>query len=148
MTVQTGGRQVLVHGLALILAGLLWGMCVPLTPYPRLALGAHIQFNVNGMLLILLSLVLTKVPNRSGAGTAGAMVFTAWMTWPMALSEVANAWWGTRQVLPIAAEQAGASGGATWQELIVTACHIPGSIGLILTVGLLLSGVLRQVDPG
>jgi hypothetical protein len=41
MTIQTGGRQILIHGLALILAGLLWGFAPPMTPFPRLALGAH-----------------------------------------------------------------------------------------------------------
>ena len=44
MTIQTGGKQILIHGLALVLAGLVWGFAPPLTPYPRLAVGAHIQF--------------------------------------------------------------------------------------------------------
>ena len=32
MTMQTGGRQILLHGLALILAGLVFGFAPPLTP--------------------------------------------------------------------------------------------------------------------
>jgi hypothetical protein len=39
MTVQTGGKPILIHGLSLILAGLVWGFAPPLMPYPRLALG-------------------------------------------------------------------------------------------------------------
>ena len=71
MRVQTGGKQILIHGLALILAGLVWGFIVPTTPYPRLALGAHVQFETNGMLFVLLAVLLLTVPhsaerNRSG----------------------------------------------------------------------------------
>jgi hypothetical protein len=29
MTIHTGGKQILIHGLALILAGLLWGFAPP-----------------------------------------------------------------------------------------------------------------------
>ena len=39
MSVRSGGRQILMHGIVLILVGLLWGVVVPSTPYPRLALG-------------------------------------------------------------------------------------------------------------
>ncbi len=59
MTIQTGGKQILIHGLALVLAGLVWGFALgfapPLTPYPRLAVGAHIQFATNGLLFVVAS---------------------------------------------------------------------------------------------
>jgi hydroxylaminobenzene mutase len=61
----------------------------------------------------------------------------------MALSEVANAWWGTTQMLPIAAAQAGATGGASWQESLVALAHIAAALGLILAWLLLLVGFLR-----
>ena len=60
MTIQTGGKQILLHGLALILAGLLWGFAPSLTPYPRLAVGAHIQFETNGLLFVVLGILLLK----------------------------------------------------------------------------------------
>jgi hydroxylaminobenzene mutase len=83
LTVQTGGKQTLIHGLALILAGLLWGVAPPVTPYPRLAVGAHVQFETNGLLFLVLGILLLKLPHR--------VVISAWLTWLMALSEVANA---------------------------------------------------------
>lgn len=61
----------------------------------------------------------------------------------MALSEVANAWWGARQTLPIAAAQAGATGAAPWQELIVTGAHVAAGLGLITAWALLIIGFLR-----
>ena len=93
MSVQSGGRQVLVHGMVLVLVGLLWGLVVPATPYPRLALGAHIQFETNGVLFIVLATLLLKLPHRVGRKSVFVMVLSAWLTWCMALSEVANAWW-------------------------------------------------------
>ena len=144
MTVQTGGKQVLIHGLALILAGLIWGFAPPLTPYPRLALGAHLQFETNGLLFVVLGILLLKLPHHVGEKAVAVMVVSAWLTWLMALSEVANAWWGASQMLPIAAKQAGA---APWQELVVKLCHIPAALGLILSWGLLIIGFVKHPEP-
>lgn len=144
MTVQTGGRQLLVHGLALILAGLLFGFGPLFAPYPRLALGAHIQFVTNGMLIAVLALVVLNVPHRAGPRSVRVMVVSAWLTWFMALSEAANGWWGANQMLPIAAGQAGATGAAPWQEAVVKLCHLPAALGLILSVALLIKGILHH----
>jgi hypothetical protein len=140
MTEQSGSRHILFNGLALVLAGLVWGIFVPSTPFPRLALGAHVQFVENGMLLIVLAALLLTLPHNVGHKSIVVMVTTAWLTWAMALSEVANAWWGTRQTLPIAAGQAGASGGAGWQETIITVTHMGAGLMLILAWALLIVG--------
>jgi hypothetical protein len=129
MTVQTGGKQVLIHGLALIFAGLIWGFAPPLASYPRLALGTHLQFETNGLLFVVLGILLLKLPHCVGDKAVAVMVVSAWLTWPMALSEVAKAWWGASRMLPIAAKQAGAAGAAPWQELVVKLCHVPAVPG-------------------
>jgi (hydroxyamino)benzene mutase len=147
MSIPTGGKQILIHGLALILAGLVWGFAPPLTPYPRLALGAHIQFVTNGMLLVLLGILLLKLPHSVGHKAVWVMVVTAWLTWPMALSEAANAWWGANQILPIAAKQAGAVGATPWQELVVKLCHLPAALSLILSWTLLIVGFVKHREP-
>ena len=144
MNLNSTNRQLLFHGLTLILAGLLWGLVVPATPFPRLALGAHIQFMVNGMLFVIMATMLIALPNAVGSRSLRLMVIAAWLTWAMALSEVANAWWGTQQTLPIAAAQAGATGAAPWQELIVTGAHVAAGLGLIVAWGLLITGFLRN----
>ena len=143
MSIQSGGQQVLIHGMALVLVGLVWGLVVPHTPHPRLALGAHIQFVTNGMLLIVLAVLLLKLPNRVGPKSVWMMVLAAWLTWPMALSEAANAWWGTTQMLPIVASQAGVTGGQAWQELLVKLSHIAAGLGLIVAWALLLAGFVK-----
>jgi (hydroxyamino)benzene mutase len=40
---ETLGLSVMKHGMALMVVGLIWGFFVPETPFPRLALAAHIQ---------------------------------------------------------------------------------------------------------
>ena len=144
LTAQVGGRQILIHGLALILAGLIWGFAPPLTTYPRLALGAHLQFETNGLLFVVLAILLLKLPHRVADNAVWVIVISAWLTWLMALSEVANSWWGANQMLPIAAKQAGATGAAPWQELVVKLCHIPAALGLILSLTLLIIGFVKE----
>ncbi|WP_295686263.1 hypothetical protein [uncultured Nevskia sp.] len=144
MSVLDRGRQILVHGLVLILVGLVWGLVVPHTPFPRLALGAHIQLVTNGMLFVAMALLLLAVPNNVSARSASVMLVAACLTWIMALTEVANSWWGTSQILPLAAQQAGATGGAVWQELIVKLAHIGAGLALILAWALLVAGFLRK----
>ena len=144
MTVHGGSRQMLIHGMVLVLVGLVWGLAVPGTPHPRLALGAHIQFVSNGILFIVLATAMLTLPNRVGIKSVWVMVVAAWLTWAMAISEVANSWWGTTQMLPIAAGQAGATGGDSWQEMIVALAHIGAGVGLIAGWVLLLVGFLRN----
>jgi hydroxylaminobenzene mutase len=67
MTVAGGSRQILIHGMLLVMVGLVLGFAVPATPHPRLALGAHIQFVLNGMLFIALATVLLTLSQQVGA---------------------------------------------------------------------------------
>jgi (hydroxyamino)benzene mutase len=143
MTIPSAGRQILIHGIAFILTGLLWGLVVPHTPFPRLAMGAHIQLEDSGMLFLLLAILLLKLPHNVGHKSASVMVVAAWLTWAMALSEIANAWWGTNQMLPIAATQAGATGGLPWQESLLKLTHIAAGLGLIVAWALLLVGFVK-----
>jgi (hydroxyamino)benzene mutase len=144
MSIQDRSRHILIHGLMLVMVGLLWGFVVPHTPHPRLALGAHIQFVTNGLLIIIMAAMLLKLPHNVGPKSAGVMLLAAWLIWPMALSEAANAWWGTTQMLPIAAGQAGAMGGAAWHELVVKLTHIAAGLALVAAWGLLAAGFLKK----
>lgn len=144
VVIQVRGRQILTQGLLLVMVGLLLGFVVPLAPFPRLALGAHIQFITNGVLIAVLAGLLLLLPHRVGPRSAGVMLLAAWLIWPMAFSELANAWWGTNQTLPIAAAQAGAKGGAAWHELVVKVAHIGAGLCLVVAWGLLVIGFLRK----
>ena len=90
MSVYGGSRQILIHGMVLVLVGLVWGLAVTGTPHPRLALGAHIQLVTNGMLFIVLATAMLTLPHGVGLKSVRVMVVAAWLTWTMAMSEVAN----------------------------------------------------------
>lgn len=148
MDMRSGGRQILCHGMLMVLAGLVWGLVVPATPHPRIALGAHIQFTTNGMLFLVLATMLLALPHDVGPKSLRVMVLAAWLTWGMALSEAANAWWGAAKMLPIVAGQAGATGGAPWQESVVQATHVAAAIGLIAAWVLLVVGFFGRGRGG
>jgi (hydroxyamino)benzene mutase len=148
MTQARGQRQILIQGLALIFVGLVWGLATPVTPFPRLGLAAHVQFIENGMLLALQALILAAHPALLGGWSIRTVVIAAWTTWPMVLSEVANAWWGTARMLPIAAAQAGAGGGQAWQEITVMTAHVVAALAFIVAWGTLLLAVVRRRAEG
>jgi len=144
MNTQAKSHQILVNGLLLVMVGFLWGFVVPHTPFPRLALGAHVQFVTNGLVFIVMAILLLTLPHNVGPKSSAVMLWAARLTWLMAFSEAANAWWGTAQMLPIAAGQASATGGAAWQELVVKLAHIAAGLSLVVAWGLLVGGFLKK----
>jgi hydroxylaminobenzene mutase len=144
MNAAKGGKHVLIQGMFFILVGLLWGLVVPHTPFPRLALSAHIQFEGSGVMFIVIGILLLALPHRVGGKSIWMIMLSVWLTWIMVLSEVANSWWGTNQILPIAAHEAGATGGAPWQETIVTLAHVIAGIALIIAWILLIVGFAKM----
>ena len=144
MVVKSSARQILIHGLALVLFGLIWGFAVPHAPFSRLALSAHIQCILNGMLFILMALLLLALPHNVSAHSALVMLIAVCLTWLTVITEVANAWWGTIRTLSIAAKQTSSTGGVLWQKLIVKLAHIGAGIGLIVAWTLLIAGFARK----
>src|SRR5580698_6229864 len=141
---QHVSRSNLRQGAVFMMVGLIWGLVVPSTPYPRLALGAHIQLTGSGVMFLVAGLVISHLGLGGGTLSGGILTAGPWLTWPMALSEMANAWWGTRDMLPIAAQQAGASGGAIWQEQTVTAAHLIGAVAVLAFWATILLGLFGK----
>jgi len=146
--------SLLRHGSGLIGFGLLFGFVVPLTPYPRLGLTAHIQFAVEGTMVVAAGLLLNAKPFQRPADVKGVTpsenrvvdLLAPWQRrvvhwgmigiWVTLLSEAANAWWGTQWVLPIAHDAAGLLGDGPakiWMERVVAAAHYPFAM-LLATV--------------
>jgi (hydroxyamino)benzene mutase len=140
------------NGALMILAGLLSGLTVAAAPYPRLMLTAHIQFLVNGMVSVFAGLMLKTTLSIVGRRGATLIVWAHVSAWALCFSEVAAAFWGANQTLKIAAVQAGAPGAASWQESLVTVCHVIPALLLIIAWLLLVWGVFsgfakRNEDP-
>ena len=128
-----------------MLVGLVSGLAVNAAPFPRLMLTAHIQFLVNGMVSVFAGLLfwtgLAIVRRPAGLFIVGARV----STWLVCLSEVAAAWWGARNALPIAASLAAAPGATSWQESLVLACHMIPALLLIAAWALLVQGIYKAL---
>ena len=131
-----------------MLAGLVWGMVVPASPFPRLALGAHIQLTAHGVMFLVAGLVILHLPVARSNLSARILVAGPWLTWPVMLTEMANGWWGARNTLPIAAGQAGAAGAEAWQESAVTVAHLIGALVLLVYWGVILAGLFRNPVKG
>lgn len=144
VTLEVSGMRILRHGLAMVLAGLVWGTVVSQMPFPRLALVAHVQLTGNGVMFLVMALLLLVLPHRVTAGEARIMLGAVWLNWPMFLAQVANAWWGTHEILPIAAAEARASGAAPWQETLLTGTHVVGGIAVLVAWLLLVRGFVER----
>ncbi|MEI8383593.1 MAG: hypothetical protein WCJ09_25985 [Planctomycetota bacterium] len=137
-------RSNLRQGAVYMLVGLVWGMVIPASPFPRLALGAHIQLTAHGVMFLVAGLVILHLPFAKGGVMAKILIAGPWLTWPVMLTEMANGWWGARKTLPIAAGQAGAAGAEPWQEAIVTVAHLIGAAVLIVYWGVIVAGLFRK----
>jgi hydroxylaminobenzene mutase len=137
-------RSNLRQGAVYVMVGILWGMVIPATPFPRLALTAHIQLTSNGIMYLVGGLVISHLPISVSGISSRILTAAPRLTWLVMLSEMANGWWGARNMLPIAAAQAGASGAAGWQEGVVTVAHLVGAVVLIAYWGVILVGLFRK----
>ncbi|KAK9358380.1 hypothetical protein V1504DRAFT_461324 [Lipomyces starkeyi] len=138
------GLSLIRSGVSLQLFGLLWGAIVPLTPFPRLALTGHIQSMVEGTMILGVGLLLRQ-PNLLKLSSLESSIVWSGMAsvWLVILAECANAFWGTNQILPIAAAAAGAKGAVPWQELIMIITHLLPSGGLIGSFVVLVRALFR-----
>lgn len=160
------------HGSGLIGFGLLFGFAVPFTPYPRLGLTAHIQFAVEGTMVVAAGLLLNARPFSSnissssspgdecgGDGRRVVDYLGPWQRrvvywgvagiWVTLLSEVANAWWGTQLILKIAHGAAGLTGtrpAEVWMERVVAVAHKPFAMLLATVVSLFQGYVYFEED--
>ena len=133
-----------LNGALLMFTGLLVGAAIPLAPYPRLMLSAHnAGFTVSGMLSMVAALLLGS-SLCSIPGWATTWVIWAHVAlWPLSISEVAGAFWGTKRAIPLAAAEAGAPGGTPWQEMVVIVCHIVPALLLMVAWAILVWGAWR-----
>lgn len=161
--------RLLRQGCGLVAFGLFFGFAIPLAPYPRLALTAHIQFVVEGTMVLAAGLLLQSTPFLTTTSTSSKETkvsrarvedrLSKWQKtvilwgcmgiWVTLLAEAANAWWGTEWVLTIAHEAAGLKGTQSaerWMEIVVWLTHMPPSAILAVMVSALLTLVSKIFD--
>ncbi len=105
-------------------------------------LAAHSAgFMASGILSILAGLMLRTSLTSLSPRAARLVLFGHLTLWPLSLSEVAAAFWGTNKALAIAG--AGAGGGTPWQEGVVIAMHAIPALSLMVAWAILAWG-MRQ----
>ncbi|KAK9374809.1 uncharacterized protein V1513DRAFT_444453 [Lipomyces chichibuensis] len=138
-------RLLLRSGVSLQLFGLVWGLIIPLTPFPKLGLTAHIQSMAQGTMVLGAGLLLEQ-PNLLNL-SALELKIVSWgfcLVWASIAAQCFNAFWGTNQILPIAAAAAGATGAEPWKEQIITqTLHIAG-FGLMGSFAVLVRALFKE----
>lgn len=103
-------------GFLLFLLGLLTGFAIPMLANPRMGLSSHLEGVLNGMFLIALGLVWSRLRlgPRGRRITVGLALYGTFANWATTL--LAAAWGAGHGSMPIAG---GGHQGAAWQEGLV-----------------------------
>ena len=135
-------RLLLSAGILLFLIGLLTGLSLPVLPYPRAGLAAHIEGVLNGMFLVLLGLIWNRLTlsARASSWAFGLLLYGTYANWGWGL---VAAILGTGKLTPITT---GGRLAAPWKEALVGAGLVSLAIAMIGGCLLLLVGLRRPAE--
>lgn len=92
----------LQSGSLLLATSFLWGIFIPRTPHPRIALSNHVSMIQYSFLSIAAGLILYQ------RGLVNLTEWQVWLVtlshlylWPLSFVAVLNTWWGTNKTLTI-----------------------------------------------
>ncbi|KAK9235623.1 hypothetical protein V1525DRAFT_409464 [Lipomyces kononenkoae] len=137
--------SLLRSGVSLQLFGLIWGYTVALTPFPKLALTAHIQSMTQGSMILGVGLLLRQ--SNLLKLSPLELTITWWgfaLAWPAVIVQCFNAFWGTNRLLKITAASAGANGAKAWQEETVFLTLMLSGLVLIGSFTVILLALFRE----
>ncbi|KAK9364816.1 hypothetical protein V1509DRAFT_471017 [Lipomyces kononenkoae] len=137
--------SLLRSGISMQLFGLLWGFIVALTPFPKLALTAHIQSMAQGSMILGVGLLLRQPNLLNLSRLELTMIWWGFgLAWPVVIVQCFNAFWGTNKLLPIAAASAGAKGAKPWQEQTLSLTLMLSSMVLIVSFAVIVLALFRE----
>lgn len=136
MTSQTGHRLIQL-GFLLFLVGLLTGFAIPMLANPRMGLSSHLEGVLNGMFLIGLGLVWSRLRlgRRAQSATFWIALYGTFANWA---ATFLAAVWGAGAAMPIAA---GSHQGSPVQEMVITGLLFSLSLAMVIVCGLVLWGL-------
>lgn len=141
--VSRRANTLLQLGVALFLLGLLTGYGVPFFANPRMGLASHLEGIMNGMFLILLGLLWTRLvlSPRRRAWLFGLALFGTVANWTATLLA---ALWNAGASMPIAAPD---RRGTPVQEVILDTLLLSLSLAMVAVCVLLLLGLRSPAAP-
>ncbi|PQA88758.1 hydrogenase [Marinicaulis flavus] len=124
-------------GAVLLLLGLLTGLAVPMAALPRMALASHLEAILNGMLLIILGVIWTRLVlgPRQRIAAFWLVIYAAFANWTATLI---SAFTGAAAMMPLAG---GGSAGAAPFELAVATLLLSLTLAILIGVGLVIYGL-------
>ena len=131
------GHRLLQLGFLLFLVGLLTGFAIPMLANPRMGLSSHLEGVLNGMFLIGLGLVWSRLQlgRRARTATFWVALYGTFANWAATLLAAV---WGAGAAMPIAA---GSHQGTPVQEMVITGLLFSLSFAMVLVCGLVLWGL-------
>lgn len=131
--------RLLFLGMTLFLLGLVIGLFIPLFQNPRMGLSAHLEGIMNGMFLVVLGLIWSKLTL-----SARMLSATYWLTVYGSFANLAAvtlaAITGAGRMMPIA----GGQEGPFWIETTISFLLISLALAMIGAVSLVLVGLYRR----
>lgn len=141
MTNAVVARRLAATGVALLMAGLMTGFTPAVVANPRMALSAHLEGILNGVMLLALSAIWHRVAlgPRAQGWAFGLIAFASVTNWATVL--LAAIWGAGARSMPIAAN---GMIGAPWQESVIAAALLALSLAILAGLGLVLRGLLAR----
>lgn len=135
----SANRTLIRAGFILLLCGLLTGLAVPVFTNPRMALSAHLEGVLNGLLLVVLGLIwgYLELSNRLSAITFWLFIYAAFANWGVTSLAAAL---GTSRLTPLAG--AGYSG-TPLQEALVQVIQVSLALAVIAATILVIYSLRR-----
>lgn len=112
---EVTANRIMQFGMVLFLLGLLTGFAVPMLPMPRMGLASHIQGIINGILLVIMGVIWTRLrlSGRTRSILLGLLIYGTFANWIATLLAAA---FGVGRSMPIAA--AGRTGSPALEILV------------------------------
>ncbi len=136
-------QRLLQIGVALFLFSSLEGFVIPSLPVPRLGLSVHTLSSLQGVVLVALGLLWTKLKLNAAQSRIACWCFV-YSTFATLIPYVLAAIWGAgNTIIPLAA---GSARGTDLQEVVITIILYTAAPTVILSLILILWGL--RVMPG
>lgn len=132
------GRRLMRWGMVLFLLGLLTGFAVPILANPRMGLSSHLEGVLNGLVLLVLGVIWTKLRIGSGLSRMGfyLSVYGTYINWATTL--IAAVWGAGGRMMPLAAP---GHEGTDFQESLIAFGLISLSVAMVVVSGIVIHGL-------
>lgn len=146
MTIDTNinyGKKLIRFGILLFMLGLITGFIIPLLENPRMGLSSHLEGTLNGMLLIIIGLIWSRLDlnEKLYQWCYRLALFGTFSNWLTTL--LAAVWGAGKEMMPISG---GNFQGTVWQEVLIKFGLISLSISMLVVCVILLFGLKKNTS--